>query len=397
MPAIGAEVATRRLRESARARGGDETSRLWLAARPLAPGDPAAQARAVYREISLALAASGASAEDLVGETIFARDPGDLAEILAERSRSLVGSAPAPSFVGQTPVDGSALEVAANAIVPGTPGDRTVVDVRAARACPCEGCALSAARIVRRAGCTILRTSGLHGIGASLFEQAIDAFRSGERLLRETGLGFRDVVRTWVWLRDIDRDYDELNAARRAFFEEVGLERRPASTGVQGAPPGERHDVSIVLEAQAGPARAGAASGEPMTTPLLNEAWTYGADFSRGLGVPDEDGTTLSLSGTASIDEQGRTVHAGDLAAQAARMIDNVESLLAGRGAGFGDLVSGVVYAKRREDGPALREICRARGFDGFPCVFVEAPLCRPELLCEAEAVARLSLPAAGA
>jgi len=394
MPSIGAEVASRRLRESARADGPGETHRLWLAARPLDTGGPAAQVEAVYRDLSLALGTAGASPQDLVGETIFARDADDLATILAARALALGGAAPAPTFVVQPPLDGSALEVAANAVVPRSPGVRSVVDVRAARPCACEGCALSGARVVRGGGRTMVRTSGFQGVGAGLFAQATEAFRAGERLLREAGLGFRDVVRTWVWLRDIDRDYDELNAARRAFFEEAGLERRPASTGVQGAPPGAGHDVSIALEAITG---GGEATSAPMTTPLLNEAWTYGADFSRGLGVPDGHGTTLLLSGTASIDEQGRSVHAGDLRAQAGRMIDNIESLLAGRGAGLGDLVSGVVYAKRREDGPALREICRARGFGGFPCVFVEAPLCRPELLCEAEAVARLSLPAAGA
>ena len=207
--------------------------------------------------------------------------------------------------------------------------------------------------------------------------------------LADAGLGFRDVVRTWVHLRDIDRDYAELNAARRAFFAECGLERPPASTGVQGLPAGAGHDVSIVLEATTGAVAAGM-----MTTPLLNEAPSYGADFARGLRVPDEAGTTLLVSGTASIDEAGRSLHPGDLAAQAGRMLDNVESLLAGQGAGLGDLVSAVVYAKRAGDGAALRDACRARGFAGFPCTFVVAPLCRPELLCEAEAVARLSLPA---
>jgi hypothetical protein len=71
--------------------------------------------------------------------------------------------------------------------------------------------------------------------------------------------------------------------------------------------------------------------------------------------------------------------------------------LLAQQGAGFAHLVSGVAYLKNPSDAPVLRSMCQERGFTGFPCALVEAPLCRPELLCEAEAVALLPLPAAAA
>ncbi len=77
-------------------------------------------------------------------------------------------------------------------------------------------------------------------------------------------------------------------------------------------------------------------------------------------------------------------------------MLHNIASLLAEHGATFAHLVSGVAYLKRPGDAAALQAICGQRGFDGFPCAMVEAPLCRPELLCEAEAVALLPLPAAG-
>ena len=44
-----------------------------------------------------------------------------------------------------------------------------------------------------------------------------------------------------------------------------------------------------------------------------------------------------------------------------------------------------------------MHAICRQRGFDGFPLVVVDAPLCRPELLCEIEAEAVLPLAGTGA
>jgi hypothetical protein len=69
-------------------------------------------------------------------------------------------------------------------------------------------------------------------------------------------------------------------------------------------------------------------------------------------------------------------------------MLHNIASLLAEQGAGFGDLLSGVAYVKHPSDAPMVRAMFRQGGFEGFPCALVHAPLCRPELLCEAEVLA---------
>jgi enamine deaminase RidA (YjgF/YER057c/UK114 family) len=262
-----------------------------------------------------------------------------------------------------------------------------VRDVRHAPACACAGCALSGARSVRLCGETSLHTANVYGVGRDAYEQAWDMFRAAERLLDGCGLGFRDVVRTWIHLRDIDRDYDAMNAARREFFAERGIEQRPASTGVQGVPFPDEHLCSFRLHAVAS---SRAADVTAMSTPLLNEAWSYGADFARGLRVAEANKISLHVSGTASIDEAGRTAHAGDFEAQAERMLDNIASLLAGQGASFADLISGVAYLRRPVDAPVLRAVFERRGFEGFPCALVQAPLCRPELLCETEVVAML-------
>jgi enamine deaminase RidA (YjgF/YER057c/UK114 family) len=214
-------------------------------------------------------------------------------------------------------------------------------------------------------------------------------FCAAERLLAQCGMGFGDVSRTWIHLRDIDRDYDALNEARREFFRQRGVGPRPASTGVQGVPFPEAHDFSLHFQAMQAPRPLDRAH---MSTPSLSEAWTYGADFSRGLRIVETNKVTLHVSGTASIDESGHTVHVDDFEAQAARMLHNIETLLAQQGASFGHVVSGVVYLTNPADAPVLRAMCEARGFTGFPCVLVEAPLCRRELLCEAEAMAVLPL-----
>jgi enamine deaminase RidA (YjgF/YER057c/UK114 family) len=240
------------------------------------------------------------------------------------------------------------------------------------------------ARVVRVGDETSLHAANVHGSGRDAFAEAYDMFCVAEGLLTEAGMRFADVVRTWIHVRDIGRDYDALNGARRQFFHDRRIERRPASTGVQGTPFPDAHGFSLGLHAVKSPGRLDAT---PMSSPSLNEAWTYGADFSRGLRFTDANKVTLYVSGTASIDETGGTVHAGDVAAQADRMLHNVASLLEPHGATLRDVVSGIAYLKHASDAPVVRAMFRDRGFEGFPCALVEAPLCRPEMLCEVEVV----------
>jgi len=198
-------------------------------------------------------------------------------------------------------------------------------------------------------------------------------------------MGFRDVVRTWIHLRHIDRDYGDLNRARRAFFAARGIDPVPASTGIGGGPVSEAHDLCLAVYA----VKAGRAPVRTvMTSPTLNEAVEYGADFVRGMKVTETNKVALHVSGTASIDEHGRTAHVGDFEAQADRMFVNIAALLERQGADFGDVVSAITYLKHPADVGRLREKLHAAGFEGFPHALVAAPICRPELLCETEVLA---------
>ena len=125
-----------------------------------------------------------------------------------------------------------------------------------------------------------------------------------------------------------------------------------------------------------------------MTSPTLNEAVEYGADFVRGMKIVEANKVALHVSGTASIDEHGRTAHPGDFEAQADRMLVNIEALLAGQGANFGDVVSAITYLRHPAHAGRLLKKLHDAGFEGFPHALVAAPICRPDLLCETEALA---------
>jgi enamine deaminase RidA (YjgF/YER057c/UK114 family) len=214
-------------------------------------------------------------------------------------------------------------------------------------------------------------------------------FGLAERLLQQAGMEFSDVVRAWIHMRDIDRDYGELNRARRDFFAARGIDPAPASTGIGGAPVMDGHDLCLgvyaVVKANRRPVKR-----VVMTSPTLNEAAQYGADFVRGMRVEEANRVSLYVSGTASIDEQGRTAHVGDLDAQCDRMLVNIAALLQRQGATFRDVVHAITYVKHPSDAERLRRRLRSARFEGFPHAVVVAPVCRPALLCETEAIAVL-------
>jgi enamine deaminase RidA (YjgF/YER057c/UK114 family) len=127
---------------------------------------------------------------------------------------------------------------------------------------------------------------------------------------------------------------------------------------------------------------------------VLNEAYSYGSAFSRGMRIDLKDLTILLISGTASIDEHGNTVHTGDLRAQVRRTFDNITGLLASEGASWHDIVRTTCYLRDIErDYKAFNEeraaFYKEQGLDPLPAsTGIQAILCRPDLLVEIEAIA---------
>ncbi len=128
---------------------------------------------------------------------------------------------------------------------------------------------------------------------------------------------------------------------------------------------------------------------------VLNEAYEYEkpSSFSRGLRMDIKGVTILLISGTASIDEHGKTVHVGDFRAQMKRTLHNISGLLAAEGATWNDVVRTTCYLRDIErDYEAFNEIrtqfFHEQGLDPLPAsTGIQAILCRPDLLIEIEAM----------
>ena len=129
---------------------------------------------------------------------------------------------------------------------------------------------------------------------------------------------------------------------------------------------------------------------------VLNEAFAYAkpSSFSRGMRIDLNGLTILLISGTASIDESGKSVHIGDFRAQMRRTLANISGLLASEGCTWHDIVRTTCYLRDIErDYDAFNEertaFFKELGLDPLPAsTGIQAILCRPELLIEIEAIA---------
>ncbi len=225
--------------------------------------------------------------------------------------------------------------------------------------------------------------------------EATAALQTGELLtvyeaeLRNRGLSLADhLIRTWFFLRDIDLDYGAMVEARRLFFAARGLTSQThycASTGIGGRAAGSH--ARVTLDAYA----IGGILPEQITylraPEHLSPTDLYGVTFERGLAIDYRDRRQVFISGTASIDDQGRVLHPGDLTRQLDRTLDNIRALLQEAGADWQDLCTLTAYVRDPSDAERVRAEVGER-LGPVPLVVVTAAVCRPCWLVEVEAQA---------
>ena len=204
----------------------------WTGA-PGARGAAAAEAiAAAYAEIARALAARGCVP---VQERVFA-DLRMAPDIARGRERGL-GALASAWTVPPTILEGAPLgrEGVAGVHVIGARGTaRPVVEGDAVYGTLVE------TKHVRILGLSDVGRRAAARLVPGPAEDASAAITSAEELLAREGFSFRDVARTWFFLRDILEWYGPFNAVRNAAFRRMGLVgpagdgQIPASTGIEG-------------------------------------------------------------------------------------------------------------------------------------------------------------------
>jgi enamine deaminase RidA (YjgF/YER057c/UK114 family) len=205
------------------------------------------------------------------------------------------------------------------------------------------------------------------------------------------------LVRIWNYIPEIngqvdgDERYRYFNAARQAAFRQSGRSISgsvPAACAL-GSPAGSPLSIYFLAARQ---------SPTLLENPRQISAYHYppqygsqSPTFSRACVLADLAGTTLFVSGTASIVGH-ETMHRGDVRAQTRETIANIDALLgeANRVVGserYGfETLALKVYVRRALDLSAVEETLVSTLSAPTAVVYLQADICRLDLLVEIEA-----------
>jgi enamine deaminase RidA (YjgF/YER057c/UK114 family) len=217
------------------------------------------------------------------------------------------------------------------------------------------------------------------------------------RLLQDSG--YAHLVRVWNAIPDIHgadqglERYRAFNLGRHEAFVDAGAathEGAPAATAL-GTPTGPL--VLYFLAAKQAP--------QALENPRQVSAYRYPAQygpkapsFSRAALLALQDSSMLFVSGTASIvGHESR--HLGDVRAQTEESLRNVQVLLQQAALPACQRLQDLcfkVYVRQAGDYSAVREQMHQHGLDQAATLYLEADVCREELLMELEALGPASV-----
>jgi enamine deaminase RidA (YjgF/YER057c/UK114 family) len=226
--------------------------------------------------------------------------------------------------------------------------------------------------------------------------QSESMFYRAKDLLFTEGATYNDVVRTWIYISDILDWYDDFNSVRNNCYSEYGfladkdsgLQAEqiflPASTGIEGNNPSGASTTMDIFAVHRSPGSS--VQIRPLYSAKQLSPFRYGSAFSRAVVVEEPGSKQILVSGTASIDEQGRTLFIGNPEAQIRHTLDIVASLVDLEGASLKDLCEATVFLKHKQILPIFQKILEQMEITGMPSVNVVADVCRNELLFELDA-----------
>ena len=212
-------------------------------------------------------------------------------------------------------------------------------------------------------------------------------------------LGYPHLLRVWNYLPDINVEsggmerYRQFNSARQHVLRERGraLSGSVPAASALGAARGS--PLLVYFLAGRTPARF---VENPRQVSAYDYPRQYGPHspvFSRAALVRQGSTLALFISGTASIVGH-RSTHVGDTAAQTRETLTNIEALLAqanatagGRYFDIGSLAC-KVYVRRPGDLALVQAQLMPALAAGARCLYLQADICRQDLLVEIEAAA---------
>ena len=245
-----------------------------------------------------------------------------------------------------------------------------------------------------------LRLTEEEAKGKNSYEQTRLLFNKYLKTIEGTDMTMeRNLVRTWIYVTNIDVNYQGVVEARNDIFDKEGLTADThyiASTGIGGATP-VRH-AAVAIDFLTVPNIKEEDKKYLQALEYLNPTHEYGVAFERGtrLTLPTHtlhpEGSQqfkqqYFISGTASINKHGDVVYEGDIVRQTGRLLENIGALLKDGDATMNDIRYFIIYLRDITDYHTV-EILMNQFYPQIPHIIVEAKVCRPGWLIEMECIA---------
>ncbi|MBO4820268.1 MAG: translation initiation inhibitor [Prevotella sp.] len=225
--------------------------------------------------------------------------------------------------------------------------------------------------------------------GANSYIQTMLIFNKYLDKMKEKGLTLKEhCVRTWIYVADIDVNYEGMVRARNDIFRNQGLTPEThfiASTGIGGF--SQTRSASVAIDFLTYPEVKETDMKYLHALDNLNPTHEYGVSFERGTRLDLDGKQTIFISGTASIDKHGKAMYVGDIQRQTARLLENIGALLHDGGSTMRDVRYFLVYLRDPSD-RELVEAFLSKAYPTTPHVLLQGKVCRPEWLVEMECVA---------
>lgn len=243
------------------------------------------------------------------------------------------------------------------------------------------------------------------------FESADNSFQKLKSVLNSSEMNFDSIVRQWNYVGgilesssvrgSILQHYQVFNEVRNSYYTQyrkssnfpaaTGIGMNSVQVGIDCFAIGKRSNIQII----------------PISNPNQEDSYHYGQDvlvgdptiqkqppqFERAILLKSGTTSMLIISGTASIVGQ-ETIGIGDVELQTKITINNIEILASQTNlethcsnlAEYPDKYSYLrVYVRKRSDISVVKRICKEH-FGNVPTSFVQADICRDDLLLEIEA-----------
>ena len=216
---------------------------------------------------------------------------------------------------------------------------------------------------------------------------SVESNHSAETLTME-----RNLLRTWIYVNDIDNNYKGVVDGRNDIFDTENLTKDThfiASTGIGGATPTK--NVSVAIDFLTYPGIKESDKKYLQALDHLNPTHEYGVAFERGTRLTLPGKEIFFISGTASIDSHGQVMYEGDVVRQAGRLLENIGALLKDGEGTMNDIQYFIVYLRDISDHLTVERMMQQL-YPQIPHIIVEARVCRPGWLIEMECIAEKNI-----